>query len=214
MQVNGKTVTQPGAAADPHHDRITVDGRPLPTLPVYSYFLLHKPAHVVSTLVDPEGRPTVRELLFTHVPQRLFPVGRLDYDSSGLLLMTNDGELTHRLTHPRYQVPKTYRAKVRGLPDMQALERLRRGVLLPEGKTAPAQVKLIKSGEKTSWLEVTLREGRRRQIRRMCEAVGHPVTKLIRVCFGPLSLGNLPSGAFRSLTPQELRALKHTVGLA
>jgi len=213
VQVNGRAVTQPGTTADPHHDRITVDGKPLPTLPVYSYFLLHKPTRVVSTLADPEGRPTVRDLLSTHMSRRLFPVGRLDYGSSGLLLMTNDGELTHRLTHPRYQIPKTYRVKVRGLPGVPAIERLRRGVFLAEGKTALAQVKLVKRGEKASWLEVIVREGRKRQVRHMCEAVGHPVIKLSRVRFGPLSLGDLPSGAFRPLTPQELRALRRAVGL-
>ena len=212
--MNRKTVTQPGATADPHHDRITIDGKPLPTLPAYSYFLLHKPVGVVSTLADPQGRPTVRELLSARVSQRLFPVGRLDYDSSGLLLMTNDGELTHRLTHPRYQVSKTYRVKVYGLPDRAALERLRQGVSLPEGQTAPAEVKLLKASERTSWLEITVSEGRKRQVRHMCEAVGHPVTKLIRVCLGPLSLGNLPAGAFRPLTPQELHALRRAAGLA
>lgn len=128
--------------------------------------------------------------------------------------MTNDGELTHRLTHPRYQVSRTYRVKIQGFPDRVALERLRQGVLLSEGQTAPAEVKLLKAGEKTSWLKVTIREGRKRQVRRMCEAVGHPVMELIRVRFGPLSLGDLPAGAFRPLTPQELHALRRTVGLA
>jgi pseudouridine synthase len=214
VQVNGRAVTQPGTTADPQHDRITLDGKLLPRLPVYSYFLLHKPTHVVSTLADPQGRPTVRDLLFPRVSWRLFPVGRLDFDSSGLLLMTNDGELTYRLTHPRYQIPKAYQVKVRGLPEASALERLRRGVVLEEGKTVPAQVKLIKREERTSWLEVTVHEGRKRQVRRMCEAVGHPVVKLVRVGFGPLRLGDLPPSALRPLTPQELHVLRRAVGLA
>ena len=212
--MNGRAMTQPGTTADPYHDRITVDDKLLPTFPVYSYFLLHKPTHVVSTLADPQGRPTIHGLLSTRVSQRLFPVGRLDFDSSGLLLMTNDGELTYRLTHPRYQIPKVYRVKVSGVPEAPTLERLRQGVSLPEGKTAPAQVKLGKRGERTSWLEVTVHEGRKRQVRHMCEAVGHPVTKLIRIRFGPLNLGDLPPGALRSLSPQELHALRRAAGLA
>lgn len=204
-------VTQLGAKADPTRDRITVDGRPIRREPLV-YFLLHKPVGVVTTLSDPKGRPTVRDLL-GKVPARVFPVGRLDYNSSGLLLLTNDGELALRLTHPRYGVHKTYRVKVTGVPSEQALERLRSGVRLEEGKTAPAEVRIVEKTDKKSWLEIVLAEGKRHQVRRMCEAVGHRVEKLVRVRIGPLKLGNLAPGQYRPLEESEVAGLKVAVGL-
>ncbi len=176
------------------------------------YILLHKPINVVTTLSDPEERPTVRQLL-PEVRARVFPVGRLDFRSSGLLLLTNDGELALRLTHPRYGIRKTYRVKVKGIPAPDALEQLAAGVRLEEGTTAPAEVRVERSRDGKSWLEITLGEGRRREVRRMCERVGHPVEKLTRVRLGPLTLGKLLPGQHRMLTEREVRDLRRAVGL-
>ena len=194
MRVNGETVTRLGTTADPRRDHILVDGRPLSFPPAPLYFLLHKPVGVVSTLRDPQGRPTVRDLLHG-VRERVFPVGRLDYHSAGLLLLTNDGALTERLLHPRSHIPRTYRVKVAGLPTPEALRALRSGVRLDDGTfSAPAEVRVLHTSEKKTWVEVTLREGRNRQVRRMCEAVGYRVEKLTRVRFGPLVLDDLAVG--------------------
>ena len=213
VRVNGETVTRLGTTADPRRDHILVDGRPLSFPPAPLYFLLHKPVGVVSTLRDPQGRPTVRDLL-RGVRERVFPVGRLDYHSAGLLLLTNDGALTERLLHPRSQIPRTYRVKVAGLPTPEALRALRSGVRLDDGTfSAPAEVRVLHTSEKKTWVEVTLREGRNRQVRRMCEAVGYRVEKLTRVRFGPLVLDDLPPGSYRPLTPAELRALKRVAAL-
>jgi pseudouridine synthase len=183
---------------------------PLGVPPKPLYFLLHKPVGVVSTLKDPQGRLTIRDLL-QGVQERVFPVGRLDYASSGLLLLTNDGELTERLLHPRYQLPRTYQAKVSGVPTLAALQALRQGVRLEDGTvSAPATVQILRKRETKAWLELTLREGRNREVRRMCAAVGFPVEKLVRVRFGPLELKDLPVGAYRLLTPLEIRTLKQT----
>jgi 23S rRNA pseudouridine2605 synthase len=209
--VNGETVTRPGTTADPRHDRILVDGRPL-VFPEFLYFIVHKPIGFVSTLNDPEGRPTVRDLL-RNVRERVFPVGRLDFSSSGLLLLTNDGELTEHLLHPRYQIPRTYHAKLDGVPTVEALRSLRQGVRLEDGMvTSPALVRILRGNEQKTWLEITLREGRNREVRRMCEAVGYRVEKLIRVAFGPLLLEGLPVGAFRELSQKEIRLLRQTAG--
>jgi len=206
-------VTQLGTKANAKKDLITIDGRPLRVADEPLYILLHKPVGVVTTLADPEGRPTVRELL-PDVRVRVFPVGRLDFYSSGLLLLTNDGELALRLTHPRYGVRKTYRVKVKGTPPPEVLAQLAAGVRLEEGVTAPAGVRVLRSREGKTWLELTLGEGRKREVRRMCEQVGHPVEKLMRITLGPLTLGNLAPGEHRDLTERELRALRHSVGLA
>ena len=211
MRVNGETVIRLGTTADPRRDEILVDGQPL-IFPEFLYFIIHKPIGFVSTLKDPEGRPTIRELL-RDVRDRVYPVGRLDFNSSGLLLLTNDGALTEQLLHPRYQIPRTYHAKLEGKPTHQALQALRSGVRLDDGIiTSPATVRTLRSNEQKVWLEITLREGRNREVRRMCEAVGHRVEKLIRVSFGPLSLDNLPVGGYRSLSPKEVRGLKQIAG--
>jgi len=212
VQVNAKVVTELGTKANPRTDRITIDGRLLRPPPELLYIVLHKPINVVTTLSDPEERPTVRELL-PEVRERVFPVGRLDFHSSGLLLFTNDGELALRLTHPRYGIRKTYRVKVKGVPTPEALEQLAAGVRLEEGTTAPAQVRMERSHEGKTWLEITLGEGRKREVRRMCERVGYPVEKLARVRLGPLTLGKLPPGHHRSLTAREIRDLRRAVGL-
>jgi 23S rRNA pseudouridine2605 synthase len=204
--VNGRTITELGTRANPNRDRIAIDGKPLRHAAPPAYILLNKPVGVVTTLADPEGRPTVRDLL-AGVRQRVFPVGRLDYHSGGLLLLTNDGDLAMRLTHPRYGVQKTYEVKVKGRPDAAALDALRRGIRLPDGRTAPALVRVIESNERKTWLQITLAEGKNRQVRRMCEAVGLLVEKLVRTALGPLKLGKLPAGAWRVLSGEEVDAL-------
>ena len=215
VTVNGRVITEMGSRADPASDEILVDGRPLPTeslTPVY--LLLHKPPGYLSTTSDPRGRPTVMELLST--AQRVYPVGRLDLVSEGLLLLTNDGPLTQHLTHPRYQHEREYKVLVQGHPKRQVLQSLRQGIKLKDGRTSPAQVWLIE-GEPTpkgmTWLGFILREGRKRQIRRMCDSVGHPVQRLIRVRMGPLTLGDLEPGASRLLTRQEVKSLLKDAGL-
>jgi pseudouridine synthase len=182
-------------------DRVELDGRPLAPQPL-AYVLLHKPAGVVTTAHDPHGRPTVVELV--GVPQRVVPVGRLDADTTGALLLTNDGALSHRLMHPRYQVDKVYEAEVEGEPDDEALRRLAAGVELEDGPTAPAGV--CRLGP--SRLELTLHEGRKHQVKRMCEAVGHPVRRLHRREYAGLTLEGLEPGAWRELTAGEVAGLR------
>lgn len=213
VTVNGAVVTALGSRADPVRDAIAVDGERLPPAAPARTVLLHKPRGVVTTLADPEGRPTVRDLLPPGAP-RLFPVGRLDVNSTGLVLLTNDGRLAARLMHPRHEVVRVYQAKVRGQPDEAALNRLRRGVRLEDGKTAPAKVRVLERLPTKTWLEVTVHEGRTHLVRRMCDAVGHPVEKLARVRIGPLALGDLPAGAWRELLPREQRALAEAAGLS
>ncbi len=206
VRVDGDVVRDPARDVDAH-SRVEVDGRLLTGPAPHVVYALHKPVGVLSTASDPHGRPTVLELLGEE--RRLYPVGRLDADSSGLILLTNDGELAHRLTHPRYAVPKTYRVRVAGGPvEEGALRALRAGVELEDGPTAPAQVRRVGSGEDE--LELTIREGRNRQVRRMCEAVGHPVLTLQRIAFGPLRLDGLQPGAHRRLGEAELRKLGET----
>lgn len=214
VQVNGVTVTRLGTRVDPRRDEVRVDGRIIRLGPDGQrvYLMMNKPVGVLTTMRDPRGEPSVAELLPPGLP-RVFPVGRLDRDSSGLLLFTNDGELAARLLHPRYQVSKTYRVVVRGVPSRQALKTLREGVPLEDGLTAPAEVTLVKKGRSTSTLTVVLREGRKRQVRRMFQWVGHPVLQLERVAFGPLSLRGLPPGAVRPLNPREVEALRREAGL-
>lgn len=211
VQVNGQVVTELGTKVDPNLDEISVDGTPLSGPAERVYLILNKPPGYISTADDPWGRPTVLDL----VPHRgrLYPVGRLDAESEGLLLLTNDGELTHRLTHPRYQQEKEYLVLVKGHPKEAILSRLRRGVDLEEGRTAPAKVSRVSRKERretppdTTWLRIVVHEGRKRQIRRICAAVGHPVQRLIRVRLGPLRLGPLKPGQWRPLSGRELDEL-------
>ena len=214
--VNGRPVTSLGSKADPAADAIIVDGKKIKTAVALRYVLVNKPTGMVTTRSDPERRPTVLEM----VPRELgylYPVGRLDYDSGGLLLLTNDGELAARLTHPRHEVPKVYRARVRGVPDAAAIDRLARGIPLDGHRTAPAGVRVLKRLDSPrgpdAIVEITLREGRNRQVRRMCEAVGHPVMTLDRTAFGPLSVAGLKTGHSRELTAHEIRALQKSAGL-
>lgn len=210
VSVNGKVVTELGTKVDPDHDHVKVDGRHLTSAQPFVYLMLNKPKNVMSTLEDPGGRTTVKDFL-RGVSVRVFPVGRLDFDSEGLMLLTNNGELAQALLHPRYHVPKTYLIKVKGALNDQEIARLERGVKLEDGMTSPAHVKKVRKVEANSWLEITIREGRKHQVRRMLDVVGHPVLKLLRVRMGPLSLGNLEPGEFRFLTDREANALRALV---
>jgi 23S rRNA pseudouridine2605 synthase len=203
VTVNGQ-IAQLGRRVDPSRDRVTVDGAPIGVRPGLVYYLLNKPAGVVSTASDPQGRPVVTELVPAQT--RVHPVGRLDADTEGLLLLTNDGELTFQLTHPRFGVEKEYLVVVEGAPKRGALRQLRQGVLLDDGPTAPARVALVAPNT----LRITIHEGRNRQVRRMCEAVGHPVLRLVRTRIGPLRVGGLAPGEWRQLAPREVRALQQS----
>lgn len=207
VKVNGMTITQLGSKIDPEKDIVTLDQKPVKTTKQYEYYLLNKPLRVVTTMHDPQGRTKVIDLL-KGIKTRVYPVGRLDYHTEGLLLLTNDGELAYRLMHPKYKVAKTYLVTVRGILDKNSLLRLQKGVLLEDGPTIPAKVTILETGENYSRLEMTIREGRNRQVRRMCEAVGHPVLSLKRLKFGPLSLGQLKPGQYRKLEENEIRELK------
>jgi len=201
--VNGERAVL-GQRVDVERDRVTLDGAPLAVAPDLVHYLLHKPAGVVTTADDPEGRPTVTGLVPSE--PRVFPVGRLDADSEGLLVLTNDGELTHRLTHPSFGVDKEYLVETDGVPSAGALRRLRQGVELDDGVTAPAKVGVVAPGV----LRIVVHEGRNRQVRRMCEAVGHPVRRLVRTRIGPVSDARLRAGQWRPLTAAEVRALART----
>jgi pseudouridine synthase len=215
VRVNGRQVKL-GDSADPARDNITVDGKRVHVTASHTYIALYKPTNVISTLSDELERKTVRDLV--PVEGHFVPVGRLDADSEGLVLLTDDGDLTHLLTHPRYEHEKEYEVNVMGRPDAATLDRWRRGVELPDlddktrdgGRTLPAQVEEIRTRTKSdgTWLRVIMREGRKRQIRRVAGMLGHPVRQLIRVRIGPLKLGNLKSGEWRHLTVQEVELLK------
>jgi 23S rRNA pseudouridine2605 synthase len=198
-------VAELGCRVNVESARIEVDGAPVGVRPGLVYYLLNKPAGVVTTASDPHDRPTVVDL----VPDdpRVFPVGRLDAQTEGLLLLTNDGDLAHRLTHPSFGVDKEYLAEVEGRPSPAAVRRLREGVVLEDGRTAPARAVLVEA----SVLRITIHEGRNRQVRRMCEAVGHPVARLVRTRIGPLVDRSLPPGSHRTLVAEEMQALRRAV---
>lgn len=213
VSINGKAIREMGTKADPALDDIRVDGRRIGAPERLRYILLNKPAACVTTRSDPQGRRTVIELL-GGVREYVYPVGRLDYDTEGLLLLTNDGDLAARLTHPRHGVARTYEARVAGTPGAEALDLLRNGVPLDGRRTLPAEVVPLSKG-RDSVLRLTIREGRNRQVRRMLEAVGHPVRALRRTRIGPLSDRRLGPGDWRDLTTQEIRALRaHASGHA
>jgi 23S rRNA pseudouridine2605 synthase len=217
VAVNGRVVRELGTRADPERDEIRVDGRRVKVAQAHRYILLHKPQGYVTTRSDQYGRRTVMDLLGCEAAG-LYPVGRLDYDSAGLLLLTNDGDLAAHLTHPRYEVPKTYHAIVSGRPGDAALRRLSAGVRLDDGRTSPAEARVLKTytarGRDQSLLEIVLREGRNRQVRRMCEAVGHPVLELRRVAIGPISDARLKPGMWRALTNAEVGRLRQAAEAA
>ena len=209
VSVNGQTIFELGTKADPAKDDIRVDGRRIKSAERPRYILLNKPRGYVTTRSDEKRRKTVLDLL-VGVREYVYPVGRLDYDTEGLLLLTNDGELAAGLTHPRHGVERTYEARVAGMPDERALEKLRKGVPLDGKRTLPAHVVLVNSGRRDAdgILLLTIKEGRNRQVRRMLEAVGHPVDRLRRTKFGPIGDRKLPPGAWRDLSPDEVRRLK------
>jgi len=205
VAVNGQPA-QLGQKADPRRDRITVDGKPVRVGRAFTYIALHKPRGVLSDVEGSGERPSVVDLV--DAPARLFPVGRLDQNSEGLILLTDDGELANLLTHPRYEHTKEYRVYVEGQPAEDVLARWRQGVRLDGQKTAPAKVSVLSHEREHTWLRVVLREGRKRQIRRIAAQLGHPVRRLIRVRIGPLHLGDLKPGEWRPLSQQEVQHLQ------
>jgi pseudouridine synthase len=207
VTVEGRVVTEMGMLVDPAVDEVAVDGRPLPAAEPHEYIVLNKPAGYITTLSDPRGRPAVIHLLPDR-RSRVYPVGRLDADVEGVLLLTNDGSLTHRLLHPRYAIPRVYEATVEGRVRLEDLPRWRAGVVLDDGLARPTQVELVRRRAGRTLLRLTFTEGRKHEIKRYCEALEHPVTRLRRVAFGPLTLGRLRPGQARSLTPRELRSLR------
>ncbi|MDQ0188448.1 rRNA pseudouridine synthase [Alicyclobacillus cycloheptanicus] len=211
VTVDGQVCTVLGTKVNPSTQRIEVDGQPIQAERRVAV-ILHKPTSYVTTVSDPEGRRTVMELL-KDIPERLFPVGRLDYDTTGLLLLSNDGELANRLLHPRHHVDKVYRVTVLDMPDKETIARLEQGVALEDGMTQPATVRVLRMHPRESVLELTIREGRNRQVRRMFEAVGLVIKRLKRVKFGVLELGDVAPGDWRLLSRQEWTALYESVGL-
>ncbi len=210
VQVNGKVVTEMGRRIDPKRDEVTYLGKKITGKAAKSvYIMLHKPVGYVTTAKEQFGRPAVVDLIKS-VNARIFPVGRLDYDTSGLLLLTNDGDLTYKLTHPKHEVEKTYLAKLYGVPDEGALQKFRRGVLIDGRRTRPAKIQILERAKDGRFCtaEIVIHEGRNRQVRKMCAAIKHPVAQLQRVGVGELLLGNLPKGKYRHLTEKEIKYLK------
>ncbi len=206
VTINGRTA-RVGDKADADRDHIKVDGRKISLPAAGVYLLLNKPKEVVTTRDDPEGRKTVMDLV-KEKKHRLFPVGRLDYDAEGLLLLTTDGGLAHRLTHPSFHIARRYWVKVKGKPGSEVIQRLSKGIILEDGPTAPCHIKMLRETEGNSWLEMVLYEGRNRQVKRMWEKAGFPVLKLKRVSFAGLSLGKLKPGEYRLLRPEEVEKLR------
>lgn len=206
VTVNGVVVTELGAKADPRRDDIRLDGKPVSIPVTHRYVALHKPAGYVTTLHDPQGRPLVTDLL-AGLDRRIFPVGRLDYNTEGLIFLTSDGEWANRLAHPRHGVEKEYHVRVRGSVTPSRLDLLAEGVMLDDGMTSPALVRLLRVSDSNSWISLVIHEGRYRQVRRMCEAVGLSVVRLKRVRIGTVSLGDLKPGQWRDLTDAEVRSL-------
>ncbi|CAH0118703.1 MULTISPECIES: pseudouridine synthase [unclassified Paenibacillus] len=208
VEVNGQAVTTLGTKADPANDLITVNGKPIATEKKI-YMMFNKPKGVITSANDPQGRKVVTDFL-AGVRERVYPVGRLDYDTEGLLLLTNDGEFANLLTHPKHHVPKTYLATVKGVPHGTQLDRLKEGIMLEDGMTSPAEVEYqdVDPDKNEATIRITIYEGRNRQVRRMFEAISHPVVRLKRIKFGELSLQNLKRGRYRLLTAQEVNELK------
>lgn len=208
ITVDGKRVTESGTRVNLHNEQVLINGKKI-TKPGFVYFLLNKPIGIISTTSDEFARDTVVSLIDTN--ERIYPVGRLDKETHGLVLLTNDGELTHKLIHPKYHVPKVYRLLIQGKPTTHQLEKLRMGVFLRDGITLPADVTVVSQKNDQAILEVTLHEGRNRQVRRMCEEVGIELLDLQRVAFGPLRLGSLERGDYRELSKKEVQSLKDAV---
>ena len=212
VKVNDRVIQTLGTKIDDQKDRVEVEGKPVKRGEGMAYLMLNKPPGYLVTLKDPFKRPTVKELL-PSLKERVFHVGRLDYDSEGLLLLTNDGELAHRLAHPRYKIPKTYLVDVKGMPDPSKISRLEKGIVLDGKKTAPARIAKLRDSSKKTLFQVEIYEGRKREVKRMFEAVGHRVLHLKRVGFGGIRLGKLRTGKWRFLTRREVSSLQRKVGL-
>ena len=214
VSVNGTVIRKLGSQADPSSDSIKVDGKRIKPPTAKLYYAFHKPPGVITTLNDPENRPDLTPYLAVlGEKRRVFPVGRLDYNTTGLLLLTNDGDLALRLAHPRFGVKKLYRAKLSACPSDEDLAQLRKGIRLDDGMAAPARARIIERLKKNAWVEIEVQEGRKREVRRMFEALGYFVEKLIRVGVGPISLGSLPQGEIRPLSSIDVALLKREVGL-
>ncbi len=215
VSLNGQVVTQLGTKVDPANDRVTVEGHKVPLIErqaqVKLYFLLNKPAGVLTTVKDDRGRKTVMDYVTGASEGRIYPVGRLDYDAEGALILTNDGDLAAAMMHPRTKVPKVYHVKVKGSPEEKKLDILRRGIRLEDGPTRPCTIDVVKKARVNTWVEVTLTEGRNRQLKRMFWRIHHPVLKIQRIKYGPVDVGDLESGQFRELTKLEIRSLLETV---
>lgn len=209
VKVNGQTAVI-GMKADPLKDHIKVDGKLLVNPEKKVYFIFNKPRGVLTSLGDPGGRPTVSNFL-AGIKQRVFPVGRLDFDSEGMLLLTNDGELAQAILHPSKKIPKTYLVKVKGVLEEDEIEKLRSGIRLDRTITAPARVTRLRKTENNSWVEMTIYEGKKRQIRRMLERVGHPVIRLMRIRINGLEMGALNPGTYRRMSPEEVEKIKREV---
>jgi 23S rRNA pseudouridine2605 synthase len=206
VSVNGEVVTELGVKADPQKDVIRVDGNTISLETTHYYIALHKPAEYITTMSDPQKRPTVIDLI-RDVPERVYPIGRLDYESAGLLLLTNDGAFAQKIQHPRFQVPKTYRVKISGRLNKEELKQIINGVKLPDGIFKPENLKVEKINDKSTWLSLTLREGKNRIIRRGFEAAGRQVTRLVRESIGNITLAGLKEGQWRNLTSREINQL-------
>ncbi len=208
VTVNGKRVRESGTRIDADHDDIRINNKKIKKASSV-YFLLNKPKGIISTSSDEYDRTNVTDLIDT--PHRIYPVGRLDKDTHGLILLTNDGQLTHKSTHPKFHVPKKYMLTINGNVSEEKMNKLRNGIILPDGITQPAQVKLVKQVEKMTYLEMEIFEGRYRQIRRMCQAIFLELVDLRRIQFGPIKIGNLKEGQYRPLTPNEIEQLRQAV---
>ena len=212
--MDGKVVTELGTQVDPERSHVTFDGHPVTLSEGHTYLMLNKPPGFLTTISDPYGRPTIKDLIKGKVRKRVYPVGRLDRDSQGLLLLTDDGELSHRLLHPRYKVSKKYMVTVQGHPSRDVIKRMEKGVEIAPGQvTQPCKVRQVGKRKRQAIFEIVLKEGRKRQIRYMFRAMGYRVDRLVRTEMGPLRLGDLESGRVRSLTPQEVSALRQAAGL-
>ena len=215
ITVNGTVVSKLGSQADPFKDSIKVDGKRIKTAAVPLYYAFHKPPGVITTLNDPQHRPDITPYIARlGEKRRVFPVGRLDYNTTGLLLLTNDGDLALRLSHPRFGVSKVYRVKLSSCPTLEDFAHLREGIRLEDGMTAPARARVVEKLKTNAWVEIEIHEGRKREVRRMFEALGYFVEKLIRIRVGTIELGHLPLGELRPLTQSEVKSLQIAVGLA
>jgi 23S rRNA pseudouridine2605 synthase len=207
VEVNGRRVTELGTRVDMSADQVRVDGKLVADIEDRVYYVLFKPGDCVTTLSDPEGRPTVRDYVRV-VRERVYPVGRLDYDAEGALILTNDGELAHRLMHPRYGARRVYLAKVKGTPTERTIEQLKEGVRLDDGMAKPLEAELVQRAEKNTWIRLVLTEGRPHLVKRLCEAVGHPVVRLFRSSYAGIEVEGMMPGELRELSKAEVHRLK------